>query len=128
QGPRLRDGRAHAAPRAGAEGEGPRALFASLDVVHHIFVSAAIVGAGAITDDTEHLRPLLDTRVWGSVFAAKHGAPRMSDGGSITFCSGVSSLRPRRGGSGVAAASAAPGESLARSLAVGLAPAPAHLA
>ena len=116
------DGRARTVSLDSADESGTRALFESLDVVHHIFVSAAMVGAGAITDETERLRPLLDTRVWGSVFAAKHGAPRMTEGGSITFCSGVSSLRPRRGGSGVAAASAAAVESLGRSLAVELAP------
>jgi NAD(P)-dependent dehydrogenase (short-subunit alcohol dehydrogenase family) len=105
-----------------ADEEGTKALFDSLPVVHHIFVSAGAVGAGPLTATTEQLRPLLDTRVWGSVFAAKYGAPRMTDGGSITFCSGVSALRPRPGGSGVSAASAAAVEALARSLAVELAP------
>ena len=99
-----------------------RALFETLDVVHHIFVSAGAVGPGALTADTEQLRPLLETRVWGSVFAAKYGAPRMTAGGSITFCSGVSSIRPRPGGSSVSSASAAAVEALARSLALELAP------
>ena len=46
----------------------------------------------------------------------------MTEGGSITLCSGVSSLRPRRGGSPVSAASAGAVEALARNLAVELAP------
>ena len=105
-----------------ADEDGTKAMFGDLPVVHHIFVSAATVGSAAITTETEQLRPLLESRVWGSVFAAKHGAPRMTVGGSITFCSGVSALRPRPGGSSVSAASAAAVEALARSLAVELAP------
>ena len=98
------------------------ALFAELPVVHHLFVSAGTVGAGPLDASTDQLRPLLETRVWGSVFAARAAAPRMTEGGSITFCSGVSSMRPRRGGSAVASASAAGVEALARGLAVELAP------
>ena len=105
-----------------ADEGGTKALFDSLPEVHHIFVSAGAVGPGPLTATTDQLRPLLDTRVWGSVFAAKYGAPRIAEGGSITFCSGVSALRPRPGGSGVSAASAAAVEALARSLAVELAP------
>jgi NAD(P)-dependent dehydrogenase (short-subunit alcohol dehydrogenase family) len=116
------DGPTRTAPLDSADEQGTRALFEGLDVVHHIFVSAGAVGPGALTADTEQLRPLLETRVWGSVFAAKYGAPRMTAGGSITFCSGVSSIRPRPGGSSVSSASAAAVEALARSLALELAP------
>ncbi len=116
------DGRARTAALDSADEAATRALFETLDVVHHIFVSAGAVGPGALTADTEQLRPLLETRVWGSVFAAKYGAPRMTAGGSITFCSGVSSIRPRPGGSSVSSASAAAVEALARSLALELAP------
>jgi NAD(P)-dependent dehydrogenase (short-subunit alcohol dehydrogenase family) len=119
---RVLEGRARTAALDSADEVATRALFESLDVVHHIFVSAGAVGPGALTADTEQLRPLLETRVWGSVFAAKYGAPLMSAGGSITFCSGVSSIRPRPGGSSVSSASAAAVEALARSLALELAP------
>jgi NAD(P)-dependent dehydrogenase (short-subunit alcohol dehydrogenase family) len=102
--------------------EGTRALFESLPVVHHLFVSAGAIGAGPLGAPTATLQPMLETRVWGSVFAAKYASPKMTEGGSITLCSGTSSLRPRRGGSGVAAASAGAVEALARSLAVELAP------
>ena len=116
------EGRARTAALDSADEAATRELFGSLEVVHHIFVSAGAVGPGALTADTQQLRPLLETRVWGSVFAAKYGAPRMTAGGSITFCSGVSSIRPRPGGSSVSSASAAAVEALARSLALELAP------
>jgi NAD(P)-dependent dehydrogenase (short-subunit alcohol dehydrogenase family) len=101
---------------------GTATLFEELPIVHHVFVSAGTVGAGPLSAPTERLRPLLDTRLWGSVFAVRAAAPKMTDGGSITLCSGVSSMRPRRGGSPVSAASAGAVEALARNLAVELAP------
>lgn len=101
---------------------GTAELFESLSIVHHVFVSAAKVGAGPLDASTEQLRPLIDTRVWGSVYAARGAAPKMTEGGSITLCSGVSSFRPRKGGSPVSAASAGAVEALARNLAVELAP------
>jgi NAD(P)-dependent dehydrogenase (short-subunit alcohol dehydrogenase family) len=109
---------------AGALGDedATRALFADLAIVHHIFVSAGAVGGGPLGAPMTTLRPLLETRVWGSVFAATHGAAKMAEGGSITLCSGVSGLRPRPGGSSVASASCGAVEALARSLAVELAP------
>jgi NAD(P)-dependent dehydrogenase (short-subunit alcohol dehydrogenase family) len=102
--------------------DGTMALFDGLERVDHVFVAAATIGGGGLTPTTDEMRPLIETRLWGSVFAAKYAAPRMTQGGSITFCSGSSALRPRVGGSPVAAASAAAVEALARSLAVELAP------
>jgi NAD(P)-dependent dehydrogenase (short-subunit alcohol dehydrogenase family) len=101
---------------------GTAAQFGELPVVHHVFVSAATVGTGPLGAPIEQLHPLLDTRLWGSVFAARAAAPKMTEGGSITLCSGVSAFRPRRGGSSVAAASAGAVEAMARSLAIELAP------
>lgn len=101
--------------------QGTRALFEELPRVDHIFVSASTVLGGGLSRDTESLRPALDTRVWGCLFAAKYGGPRMSEGGSITFCSGSSSIRPRPG-SALGAASCAAVESMARTLAIDLAP------
>jgi len=101
---------------------GTAALFADLGLVHHVFISAGTVGSGPLDGTNEQLRPLLDTRLWGSIYAARHAAPRMTEGGSITFCSGVSSHRPRKGGSPISAASAGAVEAMARTLAVELAP------
>ena len=52
---------------------------------------------------------------------AKHGAPRLAPGGSITLVSGIAAYRPAPNGSVVAAVNGAI-ESLVRALAVELAP------
>ena len=105
-----------------ADEAGTRALFESIDKVDHIFVSAATIGGAPRLDaDMGTLRPVLDTRMWGSVYAAKYGVPRMPGQGSVTFCSGVSVMRPRPGAS-IGSASCAAVEALARSLALEFAP------
>lgn len=105
-----------------ADEAGMRSLFDDLKTVDHMFISAATVTIGGGLDrDTETMRPNLDTRFWGSVFAAKYGSPRMPPDGSITFCSGTSAWRPLPG-AGVGSASCGAVEALARSLAVDLAP------
>jgi NAD(P)-dependent dehydrogenase (short-subunit alcohol dehydrogenase family) len=68
------------------------------------------------------MRPRLDIRVWGAVYAAKYCTPKMTRGGSITFCSGTAAVRPSQAGNPVAAASGGAVEALARALAVQLAP------
>ena len=90
------DGRARTAALDSTDEDATRALFESIDVVNHIFVSAGAVGPGALTADTAQLRPLLETRVWGSVFAAKYGAPRMTAGGSrsVAWASPMTSPMP----------------------------------
>jgi NAD(P)-dependent dehydrogenase (short-subunit alcohol dehydrogenase family) len=106
-----------------ADEAGMRAMFEGLPQVDHIFVSAATVTlGGGLAPDTEKLRPGMDTRFWGSIYAAKYGAPKMPRDGSITFCSGTSAWRPIPGSGGVGAASCGAVEALARSLAVDLAP------
>ena len=106
-----------------ADEAGMRAMFEGLPKVDHIFVSAATVTlGGGLAPDTEKLRPGMDTRFWGSIYAAKYGAPKMPRDGSITFCSGTSAWRPIPGSGGVGAASCGAVEALARSLAVDLAP------
>ena len=105
-----------------ADENGMRTFFDERKTVDHIFVSAATVTiGGGLERDTAAMRPNLDTRFWGSMFAAKYGAPKMPPGGSITFCSGTSAWRPIPG-SGVGSASCGAVEALARSLAVDLAP------
>lgn len=99
-----------------------RAFFGELKSVDHIFISAATVTiGGGLGRDTEAMRPNLDTRFWGSVYAAKYGAPKMPPDGSITLCSGTSAWRPLPG-SGIGSASCGAVEALGRSLAVDLAP------
>lgn len=101
---------------------GTQGLFESLPRVDHVFVSAATVGAnGGLGADSALARPALDTRFWGSHFAAKYGSRRMPPSGSITFCSGVSTHRPRPNAA-IGAASGGAVEAFARALAVDLAP------
>jgi NAD(P)-dependent dehydrogenase (short-subunit alcohol dehydrogenase family) len=99
-----------------------RTMFDQLDHVDHVFVTASHVVLGAILDtDSADLKSTLDSRFWGSYFAAKYAAPKMTDGGSITFMSGTSTWKPSPGGA-VAAASGAAVESLGRTLALELSP------
>lgn len=66
-------------------------------------------------------RRTFDVRFWGTVAVAKHAAPRIRPGGSITLTSGTVAVRPVPG-AGLASAGAAAIEGLARGLAVDLAP------
>lgn len=60
-------------------------------------------------------------RFWGALALAKHGAPALSPGGSITFTDGMIAHRPTKG-SAVSTAMAGAIEHLTRGLAVELAP------
>jgi NAD(P)-dependent dehydrogenase (short-subunit alcohol dehydrogenase family) len=101
---------------------GTRKLFDGLSRVDHLFVSAATVTfTKGITEETSALHPAMDTRFWGSLYAAKYAAQKMPPDGSITFTSGTSAWRPRPGGS-VGSASCGAIEAFGRSLAVELAP------
>jgi NAD(P)-dependent dehydrogenase (short-subunit alcohol dehydrogenase family) len=105
-----------------ADEAGTRALFQRIGNIDHIFITAATVSfSSGITSDIESLRPSMDTRFWGSLYAAKYGGAQMKNGGSITFMSGVSVVRPRPGAS-VGSASCGAVEAFARSLAIELAP------
>jgi NAD(P)-dependent dehydrogenase (short-subunit alcohol dehydrogenase family) len=73
------------------------------------------------TRDTAGVRADFDSKFWGQYLAAKYGAPRIRQGGSIVFFSGIYSQRPSAGVSGIAAINSAI-EGLARALAVELSP------
>lgn len=101
---------------------GTEALFSALGQVDHVFITAGtlvkdprLAPAGVI------VRPAMDMRFWGALYAAKYAAPKMTEGGSITFMSGTAAQRPIIGAS-VATASCSAVEGFARSLAVDLAP------
>ena len=115
-------GDVHAVSLDVANEAGTRSFFDELPGVDHLFITAATVTLGAgLAPDTETLRPGMDTRFWGSVYAAKYGAAKMPPDGSITFMSGTSAWRPIPGSS-VASASCGAVEAFARALAVDLAP------
>jgi NAD(P)-dependent dehydrogenase (short-subunit alcohol dehydrogenase family) len=98
-------------------------LFGGLGTVDHVFVTVGVVGGGTLVEsDTATHRPRLDARVWAAAYAAKYGAPKMTRGGSITFCSGAASVRPGKATNPLAAASAGAVEAMTRTLALQLAP------
>jgi NAD(P)-dependent dehydrogenase (short-subunit alcohol dehydrogenase family) len=105
-----------------ADEAGTRALFQELDRVDHAFITAGIVVLDSgLAPHSASLRPALDTRFWGAFAAAKYGAARMREGGSITFMSGTTARRPLKGAA-VATASCGAVEAFARALALDLAP------
>ena len=101
---------------------GTRAFIEGLPSLDHLFVTAgALVTDHRLEPDSDILRPAMDTRFWGALYAAKYAAPKFTDGGSITFMSGSSGRRPLPGAA-VASASCAAIDSFARGLALDLAP------
>lgn len=97
-------------------------LFEAIDRVDHLLITGAEAVSGSVVeDDIRELAPNVDSRLWGSIYATKYAAPKMSAVGSITFFSGLSAWKPFPG-EAVAAASAGAMESLARTLALELAP------
>jgi NAD(P)-dependent dehydrogenase (short-subunit alcohol dehydrogenase family) len=105
-----------------ADEAGTRALFQQLDALDHVFMTAGtLVRDAHLAPDTEAIRPSMDTRFLGALYAAKYSAPKIRTGGSITFMSGTAARRPLAGVS-VASASCGAVEAFARALAVDLAP------
>ncbi|TPN82004.1 SDR family oxidoreductase [Mesorhizobium sp. CU2] len=100
------------------------ALFARIGPLDHIVSTAAdIEGAYRLLPEIElaAAQRVVNSKFFGPLLLAKHGAPRLSPTGSITFVSGIAAYRPAARGSVVAAVNAAL-EGLVRALAVELAP------
>ncbi|TKB06503.1 MAG: SDR family oxidoreductase, partial [Mesorhizobium sp.] len=100
------------------------ALFARIGRLDHIVsTAAAIEGAYRLLPEIElsAAQKVVESKVYGPLLLAKHGAPKLSPGGSLTFVSGVAAYRPAARGAVVAAINAAL-EGLVRALAVELAP------
>lgn len=105
-----------------ADEAGTRAFFQELDHLDHLFITAGtLVNDVRLAPDSAALRPAMDTRFWGALYAAKYSAPKIRAGGSITFMSGTAGQRPLDGAS-VASASCGAVEAFARALAIDLAP------
>lgn len=99
-----------------------QAFFAETGELDHLVVTAATGVAGSFLElETPSFRQIFDSKFWGQYFAARYGAQRIREGGSITFFSGVAATKPVDGLSAYAAVNGAV-EALCRSLAVELAP------
>jgi NAD(P)-dependent dehydrogenase (short-subunit alcohol dehydrogenase family) len=99
-----------------------QALFAGLDRVDHLFVSAAPGRLGPLRDqDLAAARSFVDGKLLGTWMCARYAAPRMTEVGSMTFITGVAAVRPPGNAAMVTAAFAAV-EALAPALALELAP------
>lgn len=100
------------------------ALFSRIGRLDHIVSTAAdIEGAYELLPALElkAAQRVVESKFYGPLLLAKHGAPRLSATGSITFTSGIAAYRPAARGSVVAAVNAAL-EGLVRALAIELAP------
>lgn len=99
-----------------------KALFAETGSIDHVLCAAgAPIAAKHLQVETSVIREAFDTRVMGDIFVAKYAAPKLREGGSITFIAGVAAPRPYEG-SAVTSTACAAVEGLTRGLAVDLAP------
>src|SRR5476651_140961 len=95
-------------------------LFKTCGVVDHVVVTAAQLRSGPFKSvSMEDVRATMESKFWGAWRVAR--AAEIRPGGSLTLVSGFLSIRPRPAAAIVGAANGAL-ESLARSLALELAP------
>ena len=98
------------------------AFFNKVGSLDHLVTTAAQLTYGSLAElKTEAIEQMLASKFWGPFFAARHAAPRLLAGGSITFFSGLAAHRPGPGTSVVASLNAAL-EGFTKALAVELAP------
>jgi NAD(P)-dependent dehydrogenase (short-subunit alcohol dehydrogenase family) len=98
------------------------ALAGRLGPVEHVVSTASARARGRLAElDRESVRRSFDTKVIGPLMLAKHLAPRMGEGGSFVFFSGVAAAKIAVGTMAVAITNAA-ADTLVRSLALELAP------
>lgn len=100
------------------------ALFGRIGPLDHIVSTAAdIEGAYRLLPEIElaAAQRVVESKFYGPLLLAKHGATKLPATGSLTFVSGIAAYRPSARGSVVAAVNAAL-EGLVRALAVELAP------
>lgn len=99
-------------------------LFERIGQLDHIVSTAAdIEGAYELLPslDLRAVQKAMESKVYGPLLLAKHGAGKLSPAGSLTFVSGIAAYRPLPKGAAVAAVNAAL-EGLVKALAVELAP------
>jgi NAD(P)-dependent dehydrogenase (short-subunit alcohol dehydrogenase family) len=100
-----------------------RRLFEKSGTIDHLVVTRGIAPLNAPIEslDVDAARHFIDVMLVSALTLAKHAAPRIRRGGSITFTSGISKDKPGPGDSVVAAVAGSMGY-MARALALELAP------
>jgi len=99
-----------------------KALFERTGEFDHLATPGSEAAWGPFLElDLRPAKSGFDSKFWGQYLAAKHGAPKIRPGGSITLFSGAYSQRPGRGASLLSAINSAV-EGLGRALAVELSP------
>src|SRR5579872_1549961 len=97
-------------------------FFSKIGPFDHLVTSAADFYMGPfLTGKTEDARKYFDSKFWGQYCAAKHAAPHIRKGGSITFFSGAANEKPLQNFTTGCAINAAI-EGLGRALALELSP------
>jgi NAD(P)-dependent dehydrogenase (short-subunit alcohol dehydrogenase family) len=98
-----------------------QAIFQAMERVDHVFISAGRLCLGRVVDtELEVLQADVDQRFWGPLYVVRAAVPKMAQG-SLTFLSGQWASKPAPGAVVTAALNAAT-ETLARGLALELAP------
>jgi NAD(P)-dependent dehydrogenase (short-subunit alcohol dehydrogenase family) len=104
------------------------ALFGSIVRLDHVFITAGgFPDSGLGGHDprklhpNESLRPVLDSRLWGPVHVVRYATPKIRPGGSVTFTTGVATVKPLPGEAFMSATGGGL-EALSRSLAIDMAP------
>jgi NAD(P)-dependent dehydrogenase (short-subunit alcohol dehydrogenase family) len=97
-------------------------VFDRAGTLDHVLLTAGAATRAPLADaGRSRARDAFDVRFWGGYEVARRAAGRLPAGGSITFMSGIYTVRPIAGAA-AAIASGAACEGLARALAVELAP------
>ncbi len=99
---------------------GMKSWASGLEKVDHLVISASSAARGAFAElPTTDLRAMFEAKFIGPYVAAREVLPVLTEGGSITFFSGVLSRRPSAGATGLGAVNAAV-EALSKGLALEL--------
>jgi len=88
---------------------------------HLVCTAASGFPPGLLRGPAEDVRAMVESKVWGQYRCARAAAPRIRQGGSMTFTTGIRSRRPVAGTGAFALANSAV-EGMARGLAIEIAP------
>ena len=122
------DGRVEIFPLDIADEAAVASLFRSMERLDHVFITAGgFPDSGFGGHDpqklhpNESLRPVLDSRLWGPVHVVRYAPSKIRSGGSVTFTTGVATVKPLPGEAFISASGGGL-EALSRSLAIDMAP------